>query len=82
MKRATVLFSGGVDSTSTAVLLKSSGLAVRGLFVDFGQASRHMERKSIARLKNLIGMEVDEIQISSPSSYGSGELHPVPKTPA
>src|ERR1700682_4389478 len=68
MKRATVLFSGGIDSTSTALLLKSNGLAVRGLFVDFGQASRHMERKSIARLRNLIGIEVDEIQISELAS--------------
>jgi 7-cyano-7-deazaguanine synthase len=33
-----------------------------------------MERKSIARIKNLIGIEVDEIQISSFSSYGVGEL--------
>lgn len=74
MKRATVLFSGGIDSTSTAVLLKSKGLAVRGLFVDFGQASRHMERKSIGRLKDLVGIEVDEIQINSLSSHGVGEL--------
>lgn len=74
MKRATVLFSGGIDSTSTAVLLKSSGLTVRGLFIDFGQASRHMERKAIVRLRELLEIEVDEIQIRSLSSYGIGEL--------
>jgi 7-cyano-7-deazaguanine synthase len=74
MKNATVLFSGGIDSTSTALFLKSAGFAVRGLFVDFGQASRHMERNSIDRLKDLIGITVDEIQISSGSSHGTGEL--------
>jgi 7-cyano-7-deazaguanine synthase len=74
MKQATVLFSGGIDSTSTALFLKSSGLSVRGLFVDFGQASRDMERRSIDRLKNLIGMQVDEIRISSLSFHGIGEL--------
>lgn len=74
MKNATVLFSGGIDSTSTALFLKSAGFAVRGLFVDFGQASRHMERNSIDRLKDLIGITVDEIQISSSSSHGTGEL--------
>jgi 7-cyano-7-deazaguanine synthase len=74
MKNATVLFSGGIDSTSTALFLKSTGFAVRGLFVDFGQASRHMERSSIDRLKGIIGIAVDEIKINSDSSHGSGEL--------
>jgi 7-cyano-7-deazaguanine synthase len=74
MKKATVLFSGGVDSTSAALLLKSSGWAVRGLFIDYGQASRHMERRSVGRLKDLIGIAVDEIQVSSLSSHGVGEL--------
>jgi 7-cyano-7-deazaguanine synthase len=74
MKQATVLFSGGIDSTSTAILLKSSGLAVRGLFVDYGQASRDMERMSVARLKDLLGIKIDEIHIKSPSSHGVGEL--------
>lgn len=74
MKKATVLFSGGVDSTSVALLLKSSGWAVRGLFIDYGQASRHMERRSVARLRDLIGIDVDEIQVTSLSLHGIGEL--------
>jgi 7-cyano-7-deazaguanine synthase len=74
MKKATVLFSGGIDSASTALLLKSSGLAVRGLFVDYGQPSRQMERRSIALLKDSIGISVDEIHVSSLSSHGVGEL--------
>jgi 7-cyano-7-deazaguanine synthase len=74
MKKATVLFSGGIDSTSAALLLKSSGWAVRGLFIDYGQAARHLERKAVARLKDLIGITVDEIHIGSLSPHGIGEL--------
>jgi 7-cyano-7-deazaguanine synthase len=74
MKNVTVLFSGGVDSTSVALLLKSSGWSVRGLFVDYGQASRQAERRSVARLKNLMGIAVDDICISSLSTHGVGEL--------
>jgi 7-cyano-7-deazaguanine synthase len=74
MKKATVLFSGGIDSTSTAILLKSSGLAVRGLFVDYGQPSRDMERRSVERIQGKVGIAVDEICVSSLCSHGTGEL--------
>jgi 7-cyano-7-deazaguanine synthase len=75
MKRATVLFSGGIDSTSTALLLKSSGFDVRGLFVDYGQASRQAERKSVDRLRQIIEIRVDEVHVAPSSSrFGVGEL--------
>jgi 7-cyano-7-deazaguanine synthase len=74
MNKVTVLFSGGIDSTSTVILMKSAGLTVRGLFVDFGQASRQMEQRSVARLKDIIGISVDEIHVSSLSSHGIGQL--------
>ncbi|MBR0955231.1 7-cyano-7-deazaguanine synthase [Bradyrhizobium canariense] len=74
MNKATVLLSGGIDSASVAMLLKAKGLAVRGLFIDFGQASREMEQKSVAQLKEIIGIPVDQIQVNSLRSYGAGEL--------
>ncbi|SDI90826.1 MULTISPECIES: 7-cyano-7-deazaguanine synthase [Bradyrhizobium] len=74
MKRATVLLSGGIDSAATALFLKSSGFAVRGLFVDYGQASLVLEQKAVDRLRHLIGITVDEICASSLSSQGVGEL--------
>jgi 7-cyano-7-deazaguanine synthase len=74
MKKVTVLFSGGIDSTSAAILLKSAGLTVRGLFINFGQASQKMEQRSVARLKDIIGISVDEIHVGSRSALGIGEL--------
>jgi len=74
MKKTTVLFSGGIDSTSVVRLLKSNGFEVRGLFVDYGQASRDMERRSIDRLREPVGISVDEIKVDSLSCHGVGEL--------
>jgi 7-cyano-7-deazaguanine synthase len=74
MTTATVLLSGGIDSAATAEFLRSSGLVVRGLFVDYGQASLDMERGAVRRLTDSVGIPVDEIRVSSLSSQGVGEL--------
>ncbi|MHC2466213.1 7-cyano-7-deazaguanine synthase [Bradyrhizobium embrapense] len=74
MKTATVLLSGGIDSASAALLLKSSGFAVRGLFIDYGQAARDKERRAATELKDLLGISVDELHVSTLAQHGIGEL--------
>ncbi|WP_210338414.1 7-cyano-7-deazaguanine synthase [Bradyrhizobium genosp. L] len=74
MKTATVLLSGGIDSASAVLLLRSNGFAVRGLFIDYGQAARDMERQAVARLRDVLGITVDELQVSTHAKHGAGEL--------
>src|SRR6516225_1262284 len=46
-KRAVVLVSGGLDSSTTLVLAREAGFAVYALSVDYGQ--RHRQELSCAR---------------------------------
>jgi 7-cyano-7-deazaguanine synthase len=72
--RATVLFSGGIDSTSCIHLLKKDGYEVNGVFVDFGQASARMERRSVELLSKRLSFPVSIVQASANKNFGTGEL--------
>lgn len=72
--RATVLFSGGIDSASCVRLLQSDGYKVEGLFFDFGQAAAEMERRAVARLGDHLSIRVSIVKATSISNFGSGEL--------
>jgi 7-cyano-7-deazaguanine synthase len=74
VKRATVLFSGGIDSTSCIELLKRDGFEVTGCFVDFGQASAKMERRSVSVLSQTLSITVHTITISAQRKFETGEL--------
>ena len=73
-KNATVLMSGGIDSASCAHLLCSQGYNVRGVFVDFGQASATREKKAVVDLSDHLGIEVVMISVSAATNFQTGEL--------
>jgi 7-cyano-7-deazaguanine synthase len=72
--RATVLFSGGIDSTSCIHLFKERGYEVYGVFVDFGQAAANCESESVGRLSTRLCIPVTRLEASSPTAFGAGEL--------
>lgn len=72
--KATVLFSGGIDSTSCAHLLKSDGYHVTGLFINFGQAGARMERRAVEALSRHLSITTTIIDLSDPKGFGRGEL--------
>lgn len=73
-RKAAVLMSGGIDSTSCVHLLKDQGFAVHGIFVDYGQAARQQERLAVDRLKLLFDIDVHYLMVSSLEGFGAGEL--------
>ncbi len=72
--RATVLFSGGIDSASCIHLLQRDGYHVEGLFFDFGQAAAAMERRSVELLSARMSVRVMTVEATSAKNFGSGEL--------
>jgi 7-cyano-7-deazaguanine synthase len=73
-KAVTVLFSGGIDSTSCLRFFSDSGHVVRGVFVDFGQASAKPEREAVRKLQSQLGLPVTRITATSGGTFGAGEL--------
>ncbi|MBI4922095.1 MAG: 7-cyano-7-deazaguanine synthase [Devosia nanyangense] len=57
-KLATLLFSGGIDSTCCLKILLDAGYDVRPIFFDFGQAAADFERASVRALAANFGLEV------------------------
>lgn len=72
--RATVLFSGGIDSTSCIHLFQEKGYEVRGIFINFGQAAAGRETESVSRLSSLLCIPVTTLEASSRTVFGAGEL--------
>lgn len=73
-RKATVLMSGGLDSAACAHLLIAQGHAVRGIFVDFGQAAREPESRAVVRLADLLGITITTLHVGTAGGFGSGEL--------
>ena len=73
-KLATVLFSGGIDSTSCVRFFADRDYHVRGLFFDFGQAAANCEKRTVDSLRDQLGISVTTILILSDASFGTGEL--------
>lgn len=73
-RSAAVLLSGGIDSTSCAHLLQKQGYDVKGVFVDFGQASATMERQAVREIGTHLGIAVETIAASADTKFGAGEL--------
>lgn len=51
--QATVLLSGGIDSAAVLALLKSQGMQVRCLFVDYGQPAAEQELAASSSIASL-----------------------------
>jgi 7-cyano-7-deazaguanine synthase len=73
-KQVTVLFSGGVDSTSCVRFFSDRDYDVRTLFVDYGQAAAAAEAQAVETLKTLMNVPLTVIKARSDLSFGTGEL--------
>jgi 7-cyano-7-deazaguanine synthase len=73
-KMATVLFSGGIDSTACIRFFLDREYEVRAIFVNFGQAAAPAESRAVELLKERLEVPVTTIQVAPVSSFGTGEL--------
>ncbi len=71
---ATVLMSGGIDSTACVHLLCSRGIDVDGLFIDHGQAAAQQEAKAVSALAAHLGIVVRRAGLSGSVPIGPGEI--------
>jgi 7-cyano-7-deazaguanine synthase len=73
---ATVLMSGGIDSTACAHFLLGQGIAATGLFIDHGQAAAVCEARAVDAIASRFGIQVDQYFLggSQGSVLGAGEL--------
>jgi 7-cyano-7-deazaguanine synthase len=69
-----VLFSGGLDSTACAHLLRTRGFDVMGLYIDFGQAAANAERGAVATLREKLSLKVSYLRLSGFGQQFAGEL--------
>jgi 7-cyano-7-deazaguanine synthase len=73
-RRATVLMSGGIDSSALAYHLLSQGFFVEGRFVDYGQLAAKPEFEAVCAIAKHLEISVQKIVITGLGSSGSGEL--------
>ncbi len=71
---ATVLMSGGIDSAACAYHLRSQGLAVDGIFIDYGQAAAKLELKAVKEIAGRLCVSVRDVQLTGSHASGAGEL--------
>jgi len=75
-KKVTVLFSGGIDSTSCIRFFTDRDYEVHAVFVDFGQASVDAETRAVESLKNELDVTVTSVKAASDFSYGTATSDP------
>ncbi|SFM76291.1 7-cyano-7-deazaguanine synthase [Nitrosomonas nitrosa] len=73
-KEALVLLSGGIDSMSCVHFLKCQNYSVKGIFVNYGQASFEYELCAVKKIQTHFEIDVDHVSIKSDKNIGSGEL--------
>ncbi|RIV36841.1 7-cyano-7-deazaguanine synthase [Burkholderia pseudomallei] len=73
-KTATVLMSGGIDSAACAYLLRSQGLQVGAIFVDFGQAAAVAEAEAVIKVTTHLAIPLRKLVVRGPQAFGAGEL--------
>ncbi len=72
--QATVLLSGGLDSTACAHFLQQRGSRLRGLFIDHGQAAAGREAAASAALAERLAIPLETCTLSNSCRLGAGEL--------
>jgi 7-cyano-7-deazaguanine synthase len=72
--QATVLMSGGLDSSACAHFLANHGVRVSGLFINHGQAAAQRESIASAAMADFLSIPLDVCMLSSDRSFGAGEL--------
>jgi 7-cyano-7-deazaguanine synthase len=73
-RSATVLVSGGIDSTACVRFLQQQGTEVQGVFVDYGQAAAKREAAAIAALGPRLGIRTETLRVTGAKKFGAGEL--------
>jgi 7-cyano-7-deazaguanine synthase len=66
--------SGGLDSSALAYVLKAQGHAVRGVFVDYGQAAAVQEAPAVAAMAAHLSIDVTTLTVGGRHAFGPGEL--------
>lgn len=71
---ATVLLSGGIDSTACARFMQERSFQVSALFVDYGQLPARREFRAAKAIAARLDMPLMRIQATGMVSAGAGEL--------
>jgi 7-cyano-7-deazaguanine synthase len=71
---ATVLLSGGIDSAACAYMLARRGLAVQGLFFDYGQRAVTPEERAATSVAEYLQVPLRRLRLSGPEPFGAGEI--------
>ncbi len=71
---ATVLMSGGIDSTACAHQLRLQGLHVDAIYVDHGQAASRHESKAVLGITRHLKIQLTKIKVGGLREFGAGEL--------
>jgi 7-cyano-7-deazaguanine synthase len=73
-KKALVLTSGGIDSTSCVKYYQDLGFDVEGFFVDYGQKSRLNEKESIKKIASFYKINIGFLTVNTGHVFTSGEI--------
>jgi 7-cyano-7-deazaguanine synthase len=71
---ATVLLSGGIDSTACLHFLAKRGSNVQGVLLDYGQAAAAAERKAARAVAAHMHVPLMVYEVRGGPAFGSGEL--------
>lgn len=72
-KKAVLLLSGGLDSTTVLAIAKSQGFAVYAMSFDYGQRHRH-ELEAAKRVASLLGAKEHRIASIDLAAFGGSAL--------
>jgi 7-cyano-7-deazaguanine synthase len=69
-----LLLSGGIDSMVVLNLLRQENRSTTAIFVDYGQGALDQERIASRQVAEHFGIELINLRIEFPRSYGAGEI--------
>lgn len=69
---ATVLLSGGIDSSACVAFLLDQAFRVESLFIDYGQAAAPQERAAAAAMASHFGVPLRQVRLSEVRPKAAG----------
>jgi 7-cyano-7-deazaguanine synthase len=70
----TVLLSGGIDSAACVAFYLASGYRVSTFHVDYGQLTRHNERRAATAIAEWMGVPLEVVTIHNARQKADGEI--------
>lgn len=70
---ATILMSGGIDSTACAHFLKKRGSTVHGVFFDYCQVAARYERSAALSVAKHLSIPISVYRVAGSDSFSDGE---------